>query len=53
MIDHFSLPVGDYAVARAFYDRCLVALGRRVAAEVADQPDVVACGYGEGPEPAF
>ena len=50
MIDHMSLPVGDYASARAFYDACLGALGYARVREVADDPDDVWCGYGLGPE---
>lgn len=45
--------MADYERARAFYDACLGALGYAVAMEIADSPDIVACGYGEGREPAF
>jgi catechol 2,3-dioxygenase-like lactoylglutathione lyase family enzyme len=56
MIDHFSLPVRDYAASRAFYDRCLGALGYSPVMEVTDAPEAVMCGYGgdpDRPEPAF
>lgn len=55
MIDHFSLPVSDYARSRAFYDKALEALGYKMAREMREEPDFVAAGYGgEGrPEPEF
>ena len=55
MIDHFSLPVSDYARSRAFYDKALGTLGYKVAMEITDSPDYVAAGYGPAdlPEPAF
>jgi catechol 2,3-dioxygenase-like lactoylglutathione lyase family enzyme len=56
MIDHISLPVVDLARSRAFYDRCLAALGYKVVMDLTDSPDVGACGYGsaEGPvKPVF
>ena len=56
MIDHISLPVADFARSRAFYDRCLAALGYKVVMELTDSPAVGACGYGaaEGPlKPVF
>jgi catechol 2,3-dioxygenase-like lactoylglutathione lyase family enzyme len=55
LIDHISLPVSDYARARAFYDKALGALGYKVAMEIADAADFVGAGYGPAdlPEPAF
>lgn len=55
MIDHISLPVADYARSRAFYDRCLGALGYKVVQKRDAGPDDIWCGYGatEGDEPAF
>lgn len=55
MIDHFSLPVSDYALSRSFYDKALGALGYKVQMEVTDSPDYVGAGYGPAdlPEPAF
>jgi catechol 2,3-dioxygenase-like lactoylglutathione lyase family enzyme len=55
MIDHFSLPVSDYARSRAFYDKVLGALGYKVAMEVTDAPTFIGAGYGQpgGPEPTF
>jgi catechol 2,3-dioxygenase-like lactoylglutathione lyase family enzyme len=55
MIDHFSLPVSNYALARTFYDKALGALGYKVQLEVTDSPDYVGAGYGPAdlPEPAF
>jgi catechol 2,3-dioxygenase-like lactoylglutathione lyase family enzyme len=46
MIDHTSLPVANLARSRAFYDRCLGALGYKVVMNVTDSPDVGACGHG-------
>lgn len=45
MIDHFSLPVGDYARSRAFYDKCLEPLGYKMLREIGDD-SYVAAGYG-------
>jgi catechol 2,3-dioxygenase-like lactoylglutathione lyase family enzyme len=55
MIDHFSLPVSDYALSRSFYDKALGALGYKVQMEVTDSPKFVGAGYGPAglPEPAF
>ena len=55
MIDHFSLPVSDYARSRAFYDKALGTLGYNMLMEMTDSPDYVAAGYGPAdlPEPAF
>ena len=55
MIDHFSLPVSDYALSRTFYDKALGALGYKMQMEVTDSPDYVGAGYGPAglPEPAF
>ncbi|MGD9510597.1 MAG: VOC family protein [Geminicoccaceae bacterium] len=55
MIDHFSLPVSDYARSRRFYDKALGALGYKVQMEVMDSPDYVGAGYGPAnlPEPRF
>ena len=55
MIDHVSLPVADYARSRAFYDRCLGALGYKMVVEVSDEPDIIWCGYAvsEGDEAVF
>ena len=55
MIDHFSLPVSDYARSRAFYDKALRTLGYNMLMEMTDSPDYVAAGYGPAdlPEPAF
>ena len=55
MIDHFSLPVSDYARSRGFYDKALGTLGYKVQMEVTDSPDYIGAGYGpaESPEPAF
>ena len=56
MIDHFSLPVSDYARSRAFYDKALGTLGYNMLIEMTDSPDYVAAGYGPSsdlPEPAF
>jgi catechol 2,3-dioxygenase-like lactoylglutathione lyase family enzyme len=55
MIDHVSLPVADYARSRAFYDRCLGALGYKRVIESAEEPDYIWCGYAEaeGAEPPF
>jgi catechol 2,3-dioxygenase-like lactoylglutathione lyase family enzyme len=56
MIDHISLPVADFARSRAFYDRCLAALGYKVVMDLTDSSDPGACGYGsaEGPvKPVF
>jgi catechol 2,3-dioxygenase-like lactoylglutathione lyase family enzyme len=55
MIDHFSLPVSDYARSRAFYDKALGTLGYNLLMEMTDSPDYVAAGYGPAdlPEPAF
>ena len=46
MIDHFSLPVSDYARSRAFYDKALGTLGYNMLMEMTDSPDHVAAGYG-------
>lgn len=50
-----SLPVADYARARAFYDACLGALGYGRVREAVEAADDVWCGYAaEGaPEPVF
>ena len=55
MIDHFSLPVSDYARSRAFYDKALGTLGYNMLMEMTDSPGYVAAGYGPAdlPEPAF
>jgi catechol 2,3-dioxygenase-like lactoylglutathione lyase family enzyme len=52
VLDHLSLPVGDFARARAFYDALLAALGQRCVQEM-EEDDFVAAGYGGGYEPAF
>ncbi len=55
MIDHLSLPVSDYARARAFYDKVLGALGCKVLMEITDAPDFIGAGYGAtgSPGPAL
>ncbi len=53
MFDHISLPVSDYARARAFYDVVMAALGHACVLEQ-DEADYIAGGYGDDPdEPAF
>ncbi len=53
MFDHFSLPVSDYARARAFYDVVLATLGHRCVMEQ-EEDDYIAGGYGDdADEPAF
>jgi catechol 2,3-dioxygenase-like lactoylglutathione lyase family enzyme len=55
MIDHISLPVSDFARARAFYDKALAALGYKVTMEITDAPDFIGTGYGPDgtPEAGF
>ena len=56
MIDHISLPVADFARSRAFYDRCLGALGYKVVMDRMDSPQSApaATGAAEGPlKPVF
>jgi catechol 2,3-dioxygenase-like lactoylglutathione lyase family enzyme len=54
MLDHVSLGVGDFAHARAFYDRVLAPLGARLVMLVAGAPGHEAAGYGlREQEPKF
>lgn len=47
MIDHLSIPVGDYARSRAFYDRVLGVLGVKALMEF-NFPERSVAGYGPG-----
>lgn len=55
MIDHFSMPVSDYAASKAFYTEAFKPLGWTMLMEVSaaqTEDGVQACGFG-ATEPAF
>jgi catechol 2,3-dioxygenase-like lactoylglutathione lyase family enzyme len=55
MIDHMSLPVSDYARAKAFYVNALAPLGYGIAMEVAPEPSggESYVGFGNDGKPYF
>jgi catechol 2,3-dioxygenase-like lactoylglutathione lyase family enzyme len=48
ILDHITLPVSDFAAAKAFYERALAPLGITVLLEFPG-----ACGFGRDGKPAF
>jgi catechol 2,3-dioxygenase-like lactoylglutathione lyase family enzyme len=54
MIDHMGFSVGDYARAKAFYERALAPLGYTLITEVtAQETGQAAAGFGSGGKPDF